>query len=121
LIEGIGRPRVEPSFLFDVVDEVDDTTSIAGVCLLRELFGFRHGGSSGTNLAACLQLAARMRERGERGSVVSLLGDRGERYEQTLFDRAWLETHGIDPNPAIDALRRCVQDGRWALASIANA
>jgi cysteine synthase A len=117
LIEGIGRPRVEPSFLFDVVDEVieiDDATSIAATWLLQELFGFRYGGSSGTNLAACLQLATRMRERGECGSVVSLLCDRGERYEQTVFDAAWLAAHGIDPQPAIGELRRCLQDGRWS-------
>jgi len=48
---------VHPSFLFDVVDaviEVDDGISIAATWLLQELFGFRYGGSSGTNLAACL-------------------------------------------------------------------
>ena len=109
LIEGIGRSRVEPSFLFDVVDEVieiDDETSVAATWLLQELFGFRHGGSSGTNFAACLQLASRMRERGERGSIVSLLCDRGERYDQTLFDPAWLAAHGIDPGPAGQEMRR---------------
>jgi len=114
LIEGIGRPRVEPSFLFDVVDdivEVDDTTSIAATWLLQELFGFRYGGSSGTNLAACLQLAARMRARGEQGSIVSLLCDRGERYDQTLFDAAWLQRHGIGLQPALDALRASLGDG----------
>ena len=114
LIEGIGRPRVEPSFLFEVVDEVielDDATSVAATWLLHELFGFRYGGSSGTNFAACLQLAGRMRERGEHGSIVSLLCDRGERYEQTLFAPAWLAEHGIDPRPTMQALRCCLQDG----------
>jgi cysteine synthase A len=109
LIEGIGRPRVEPSFLFDVVDEVievEDATSIAGAWLLQELFGIRYGGSSGTNLAACLQLAERMRERGKQGSIVSLLCDRGERYDQTVFDPPWLATHSIDVQPALDDLRR---------------
>ena len=120
LIEGIGRSRIEPSFLFDVVDEVievDDATSIASALLLEELFGSRYGGSSGTNLAACLQLGARMRERGERGSVVSLLCDRGERYDQTLFDASWLAAHGIDAYPALRGLRSCVQDGHWLLPS----
>jgi cysteine synthase A len=118
LIEGIGRPRVEPSFLFDVVDEVieiDDATSIAATWLLQEQFGFRHGGSSGTNLAACLQLAARMRDRGENGSIVSLLCDRGERYDETLFDRAWLAAHGIDIDPLHCRLRCCLRDGLWTL------
>ncbi len=111
VIEGIGRPRVEPSFLFDVIDEVievEDTTSIAATWLLQELFGFRYGGSSGTNLAACLQLARRMRERGEQGSIVSLLCDRGERYDQTLFDPEWLAAHAIDPQPQWLDLRQVI-------------
>ncbi len=119
LIEGIGRPCVEPSFLFDVVDdviEVDDQVSIAAAWLLEDLFGVRYGGSSGTNLAACLQLATRMRERGERGSIVSLLCDRGERYEQTLFDARWLAARGIDPQPSWHRLQHCLQTGDWASA-----
>jgi cysteine synthase A len=103
LIEGIGRPRVEPGFVFEVVDaviEVDDADSIAAMWQLEALFGRRYGGSSGTNLVACLQLAAAMRARGERGSIVSLLCDRGERYDRTLYDRDWLRARGIDPDPA---------------------
>lgn len=99
LIEGIGRPRVEPGFEFDVVDavvEVDDADSIAGAWALEERLGRRYGGSSGTNLVACLRIAAAMRARGERGSIVSLLCDRGERYDQTLFDPGWLRARGID-------------------------
>ena len=102
LIEGIGRPRVEPGFLFDIVDaviEVDDAASIAAAWQLESLFGRRYGGSSGTNFIACLQLAVGMRARGERGSIVSLLCDRGERYGDTLFDTAWLERQGTDPAP----------------------
>jgi cysteine synthase A len=107
LIEGIGRPRVEPGFVFEVVDEVvevADTASIAAAWLLENLFGRRYGGSSGTNFVACLQLAEAMRMRGERGSIVSLLCDRGERYEQTLFDRDWLRAQGVDPGAAFDRL-----------------
>jgi len=102
LIEGIGRPRAEPGFLFDVVDdviEVEDAESIAAMWLLEALLGRRYGGSSGTNLVACLRLADAMRERGETGSIVALLCDRGERYAQTLFDRGWLAAHAIDPDP----------------------
>jgi cysteine synthase A len=117
VIEGVGRARVEPSFLFDVVDEVievDDVMSIAAAWLLQELLGFRYGGSSGTNLVACLQLATRMRERGERGSIVSLLGDRGERYDQTLFDARWLAARGLRPQPLRSALQRRLETGEWA-------
>ena len=120
LIEGIGRPRVEPGFLFDVVDrviEVPDSASIAAAWLTEELFGHRYGGSSGTNFVACLQLAASMRARGERGSIVSLLCDRGERYAQTLFDPAWLATHHIDIAPWDAALRASVATGTTPMAT----
>lgn len=114
LIEGIGRPRVEPCFLFEVVDtviEVSDTASIAAAWELESLFEHRYGGSSGTNLVACLQLATAMRARGERGSIVSLLCDRGERYDQTLFDPDWLAVHGIDLDPARHALHQALVNG----------
>lgn len=116
LIEGIGRPRVEPGFLFDVVDEVievGDAASIAAAWLLEDLFGRRYGGSSGTNLVACLQLAARMRARGETGAIVSLLCDRGERYAETLFDPTWLAAHDIELAPWQHALRASLRDGSW--------
>lgn len=111
LIEGIGRGTVEAGFLFDVVDrviEVPDTTSIAAAWLLEELLGQRYGGSSGTNWAACMRLAASMRARGERGSIVTLLCDRGERYAQTLYEPAWLAAHDIDIGPWMAALRACM-------------
>jgi cysteine synthase A len=99
LIEGIGRPRVEPSFVYDVVDrveEVPDADSIAAAWQLESLLGRRYGGSSGTNLVACLRLAQAMRDAGETGSLVSLLCDRGDRYGETLFDRDWLAARGVD-------------------------
>ncbi|MEO8811069.1 MAG: pyridoxal-phosphate dependent enzyme [Rhodanobacter sp.] len=114
LIEGIGRPRVEPCFVFDVVDhvvEVPDEASIAGAWLLGEWFGHRYGGSSGTNLVACLKLAADMLQRGERGSIVSLLCDRGERYAETLFDPAWLVARGIDRAHWDASLRDSIASG----------
>ncbi|MGA9341337.1 MAG: PLP-dependent cysteine synthase family protein [Rhodanobacteraceae bacterium] len=116
VIEGIGRPRVEPGFLFDVVDhliEVPDAASIAAAWLLEILLGRRYGGSSGTNLVACLQLAVKMRESGKHGSIVSLLCDRGERYRETLFDPQWLVTHGIDISPWQSALTATIGRGDW--------
>lgn len=99
LIEGIGLPKAEPGFVYEVVDrvvEVDDTTSIAAMEALARLLGSRYGGSSGTNFAACIRLARQMRDRGQVGSIVALLGDRGDRYAQTLYDPAWLATQRID-------------------------
>ncbi len=116
VIEGIGRACVEPGFLFEIVDEVievPDAASIAAAWRLESLLGRRYGGSSGTNFIACLQLAARMQARGERGSIVSLLCDRGERYDQTLFDPAWLQRHDLDPASWAAALETTLVDGRW--------
>ncbi len=113
LIEGIGRAKVEPGFLFDVVDavvEVEDADSIAATWLLEERFGRRYGGSSGTNFVACLELASAMRARGETGSIATLLCDRGERYAETLFDRDWLANHGIDPEPGRARLSARLRD-----------
>jgi cysteine synthase A len=120
LIEGIGRSQVEPCFLFEVVDtviEVSDTDSIAAAWELEALLGRRYGGSSGTNLVACLRLAAAMRARGERGSIVSLLCDHGERYDQTLFQPAWLAARGIELEPARRSLRRTLARGELFPAS----
>lgn len=116
LIEGIGRQIVEPGFTFNVVDhviEVADGASVAAARLLGELLCTRYGGSSGTNLAACLQLASDMRQRGERGSIVSLLGDRGERYDETLFDESWLQQHKVPHQAWEQSLRACIADGQW--------
>jgi cysteine synthase A len=81
--------------------------------LLEALLGRRYGGSSGTNFVACLRLAATMRARGECGSIVSLLCDRGERYAETLFDPAWLAARTLDPAPWRAALHACIDDGGW--------
>ncbi len=107
VIEGIGRPRVEPGFLFDVVDaveEVDDADSIAAAWLLAERLGRRYGGSSGTNLIACLRLATAMREAGQGGSIVSLLCDHGERYGDTLFNADWLKAQGLGVSGRLSGL-----------------
>jgi cysteine synthase A len=98
VIEGIGRSQIEPGFMFDVVDEVievADDASCAGAWILEKELGRRYGGSSGTNLMACLQLAISMREQNETGSIISLLCDRGERYTSTLFNPQWLADHNI--------------------------
>ncbi|MDM7950389.1 PLP-dependent cysteine synthase family protein [Hydrogenophaga sp.] len=91
-IEGIGRPRVEPSFIPTLIDrmvEVADADSIAAMHSLCCLLGRRVGPSTGTNLVAMLALAVEMQGRGEAGAIVSLLCDSGERYLKTYFDADW--------------------------------
>jgi cysteine synthase len=124
VIEGIGRPSVEPGFVFGVVDqvyEIDDAASCAAAWLLEDLFGRRYGGSSGTNFAACLEIAAAMRARGEQGSIVTLLADRGERYADTVFDRSWLCARGLDIAPWLERWHMEMGAGRSSLAAPAPA
>lgn len=110
-IEGIGRARVEPGFLFEIVDEVievPDSASVAAMLLLEERLGVRYGGSSGTNFVACLALATRMRDAGHDGSIVTLLCDRGARYCETLYDAVWQQAHAIDAAPWLQQLRNAL-------------
>ncbi|PZU39849.1 MAG: cysteine synthase [Acidovorax sp.] len=93
-IEGIGRPRVEPSFIRTLVDrmeEVADDDSVAAMRVLSTLLGRRVGPSTGTNFVAMLRLAQEMRTQGQRGSILSLLCDAGERYLPTYHDDAWVQ------------------------------
>lgn len=102
-VEGIGRARVEPSFLPGVIDRAEpvcDADSIAAARLLSRRLGRRCGGSTGTNLHVCAMLAGEMAARGETGSIVSILCDDGERYAATYFDEAWVAARGLDVAPA---------------------
>jgi cysteine synthase len=101
-IEGIGRPRVEPSFQPSVIDQmikVNDAASLAAMRALSEKLGRRVGGSTGTNLVGVLQLVDAMRARGEAGSVVTLLCDGGERYLQTYFNDDWVRAQRLALEP----------------------
>ncbi|MBF5003425.1 PLP-dependent cysteine synthase family protein [Diaphorobacter caeni] len=94
-IEGIGRPRVEPSFvrtLVDRMEEVADVDSIAAMRALSAMLGRRVGPSTGTNFIAMLRLACEMREAGQQGSILSLLCDSGERYLPTYFNEQWVSS-----------------------------
>ncbi|GAB7003408.1 PLP-dependent cysteine synthase family protein [Nocardioides sp. AN3] len=106
-IEGIGRPRVEPSFVGGVVDDmmrVPDAASIATMRWVSERLGRLVGGSTGTNVWAALQVIEGMRAAGDFGSVVTLLCDGGDRYSTTYYSDDWLAAQGIDLAPYADAL-----------------
>lgn len=101
-IEGIGRPRVEPSFIPDVVDEmlrVPDAASVATAHWLESQLGRKVGASTGTNMWGALQLAARMRDEGRTGSIVTLLCDSGERYLETYYNPEWVKASIGDTAP----------------------
>ncbi|MCB1638209.1 MAG: pyridoxal-phosphate dependent enzyme, partial [Thiothrix sp.] len=100
-IEGIGRPRVEPSFIRSVVDEmvtVPDCDSLAAMRVLGRLLNRRIGPSTGTSFSALIPLAQQLQQAGQTASLVSLICDSGERYSQTCNTEGWLASRGLlDP------------------------
>jgi cysteine synthase A len=121
LIEGIGRQRVEPSFLPTVVDRmirVPDAASIATMRLVRELTGRNVGGSTGTNVWGALMLAAEMLASGERGSIVTLICDGGDRYASTYYSDGWVGDQGLELAPYREALEAFLECGAFPAAYI---
>ncbi|MEO1615327.1 MAG: PLP-dependent cysteine synthase family protein [Planctomycetota bacterium] len=117
-IEGIGRPRVEPSFIPSVIDrviEVPDSASIACMQFLEQFIGRRCGPSTGTNLWAVFQLVSEMKARGERGNVVSLICDGGERYLETHYCDSWLASQQLDPTPYRQAIEQFQATGELSV------
>ncbi|MBO2700929.1 PLP-dependent cysteine synthase family protein [Shewanella algae] len=92
-IEGIGRPRVEPSFIPGVVDsmlKIPDAASVATIHWLEQIIGRKTGASTGTNLYGALMLAAEMKRDNRQGSIVTLICDPGERYLDTYYNPEWI-------------------------------
>lgn len=115
-IEGIGRPRVEPSFIRAVIDRMEvvpDAASIAGMELARRLLGRSVGPSTGTNLVGSLLLAAEMRAEQRRGAIATLICDTADRYHDTVLEPTWLSANELDPSPHLDGLIATVETGRW--------
>jgi cysteine synthase len=118
-IEGIGRPRVEPSFVPTVVDrmiKVPDAASFAAMEFANARLGRRTGPSTGTSLWGALELIAEMRARGETGSVVTLICDSGERYLQTYYSDVWMVKLGVDLAPWRQRLEAFAATGAWESA-----
>jgi cysteine synthase A len=115
-IEGIGRPRVEPSFVGQVIDrmvKVPDAASLATIRAVEPILGRRVGGSTGTNLWGAFQLVAELRAAGKEGSVVTLLCDSGDRYTTTYYDDAWIESQGLDLAPHRRTVEYFLTTGEW--------
>jgi cysteine synthase A len=75
---------------------VPDAASIATMRLVRARTGRSVGGSTGTNVWGALLLVAEMLSRGERGSVVTLICDSGDRYAGTYYSDAWVREQSLD-------------------------
>ena len=85
-IEGIGNDFIAKTMDMTLVDEVikvTDAEAFSAVKALARKEGVLAGSSSGAALAAALKLAERI----ERGSIVTVFPDRGDRYiSKGLFD-----------------------------------
>jgi len=115
-IEGIGRARMEPSFIPTVIDrmvQVPDAASIAAMRHLHSYAGLHAGPSTGTNLWGVWQTVAGMLAEGRRGSIVSLMCDGGERYAGNYWNRDWLASQGLDPAPYEAVIARFLDTGEW--------
>ncbi|MFF3751771.1 PLP-dependent cysteine synthase family protein [Streptomyces sp. NPDC002018] len=115
-IEGIGRPRMEPSFVPGAVDrmmKVPDAASVAAVRALEGAMGRKAGGSTGTGLWSALRIVAEMVAQGRHGSVVTLLCDPGDRYLDKYYSDTWLAQQGLDIAPYTRTLDHFLAGGVW--------
>ena len=122
-IEGIGRPRVEPSFLPGVIDRmvrVPDPASVAAAHHVSRVLGRRVGPSTGTNVWGAFGLLAGMVTEGVSGSVVSLICDSGDRYADTYYNAAWLSANDLDPGPYAGVLAGFEESGSWPAVEMAT-
>ncbi len=91
LVEGIGQEVVPPNVHIEYIDEVINITDGDSFELSRQLGrveGIFCGGSSGTNLAAALQVA---RDLDEDAIVVFIICDTGEHYLTKHHSDEWLK------------------------------
>src|SRR5262245_58845092 len=91
LVEGIGQEIVPPNVHIKYVDEVINVTdrdSFELSRMLGRMEGIFCGGSTGTNLAAALKVAAGL---DETGIVVFIVCDTGEKYLTKHHSDEWLK------------------------------
>jgi cysteine synthase A len=115
-IEGIGRPRVEPSFIPEVIDRmirVPDASSIAAARFLEGVLGHRYGPSTGTNLHGAVELAAELAAAGREGAIATLICDAGNRYLDSCYDDGWVKDQGFDLAPWLARYAHFWDTGRW--------
>lgn len=115
-IEGIGRPRMEPSFVPGAVDrmmKVPDAASIAAVRALEQAIGRKAGGSTGTGLWSALRIVAEMVTKDQQGSVVTLLCDHGDRYLDKYYSDTWLKEQALNIEPYGAKIEGFLKTGLW--------
>ncbi|MER6119700.1 PLP-dependent cysteine synthase family protein [Streptomyces sp. NPDC001743] len=115
-IEGIGRPRMEPSFVPGAIDrmmKVPDAATVAAVRALERSIGRKAGGSTGTGLWSAFKLVAEMLAQGRTGSIVTLICDPGDRYLDKYYSDTWLAGQGLDIAPYTRTIDHFLATGHW--------
>jgi cysteine synthase len=115
-IEGIGRPRMEPSFVPGAIDrmmKVPDAATVAAVRALEQRLGRRSGGSTGTGLWSSFKIIAEMLETGTTGSVVTLICDPGDRYLDKYYSDTWLAEQELDITSCTAVIEAFLATGIW--------
>jgi cystathionine beta-synthase len=96
LVEGIGDdhepPLYEPSLVDDAIT-VSDDASFRHALLAARREGLLVGGSSGTHLAAAIEVA---QELGPGAVVTTVLSDTGRNYLSTFLDEGWCQARDLD-------------------------
>lgn len=113
-IEGIGRQRVEPSFLASTIDRmmhVPDAAALAAMHWLKQVLGRETGASTGTGLWAALRIVSEMKAENRTGSVVSLICDSGARYQDKYYSQSWLAENAFELGEHSERLQEFLRTG----------
>ncbi|MHC3814464.1 pyridoxal-phosphate dependent enzyme [Streptomyces sp. NBC_00341] len=116
-IEGIGRPRVEPSFLPPLVNrmiQVHDGASVAAMRFAAAAnWDIVAGPSTGTGLFGAMRVLLGMHAAGQTGAVATVMCDSGDRYVNEYYNDAWLADKQIDHKPWMPTVERFFTTGDW--------
>ena len=91
--------------------QVPDEASYATLRFLEKVLNRRCGGSTGTNLYAVFQIMSELNSSNQQASLVSMICDGGERYQDTYYNDLWLEQNGFKLAPYEKQLDEFYQTG----------
>lgn len=112
-LEGASPGYVPPSFIRTSVDrfqEVHQEAAIAVCHLFRQEFNIEMGPTSGMVMYGALAELQKMNGRRQGELVATFCYDHGSRYEESIFNPAFLKQKGLDIDPWRDRLEALISD-----------